>query len=57
MKVMKQEDMEIIRDLLMYLAGCMDTAGDTSYASSFSYVRGNLKSVYYKYLYSRNSCE
>ena len=47
---MEQQDMEVIRDLLMYLAGVIDLAGNSSTATTFMYIRGNLKPVYDKYL-------
>lgn len=47
---MEQQDLEVIRDLLMYLAGVIDLAGNSSTASTFMYIRGNLKPVYDKYL-------
>lgn len=44
---MKQEDKEIIRDLLMYLAGAIDSSAFIpAHANAFSYVRAELKKVY-----------
>lgn len=47
---MNNEDKEIIRDLLMYLSGAIDSSSHTSFHHAFCYVRGNLKKVYDNYL-------